>query len=354
SAHYTPTNPCSPFPDTLTATANTICGVVLAARRASTTCNNTPPSPRLVMTKSCPATNGIPGGVIGFTGTITNTRNIHITNIVIVSITNIVIVNNQPTNNSPVIIIARLDPGQGTNFSGTEPVGTNVCSITDILSASGRDVCNNPVTASATNTCPVQTSPRLAMTKLCPTTNGVPGGVIGFTGTITNTGNVSITNIVIVNNQPTNNTPVITIPRLDPGQGQTFSGTEAVGTNVCSITDVLSASGRDVCGNPVTGSATNTCTVQTTPRLAVTKSCPATNVVPGGVLGFTGTVTNIGNVAVTNVVVVNSQPVSNTQVITIPRLEPGEGRSFSGSYVVPSITCSSGACTISDTLTVTA
>src|SRR2546427_743897 len=101
------------------------------------------------------------------------------------------------------------------------------------------------------------------MTKLCPTTNFFFNDTTASTISTLTPHNASPTNIVIVNNQPTNNTPVITIPRLDPGQGQTFSGTEPVGTNVCSITDILSASGRDVCNNPVTASATNTCPVLT-------------------------------------------------------------------------------------------
>src|SRR5439155_9353511 len=42
---YTPNDPCSPFPDTITANASTICGVALAAQTASTTCANTPCRP---------------------------------------------------------------------------------------------------------------------------------------------------------------------------------------------------------------------------------------------------------------------------------------------------------------------
>src|SRR5436190_11318977 len=124
---YTPANPCAPFPDTLTANASTICGVALTSQTAAITCNNTPPVPQLLLTKSCPGTNGLPGGVIGFSGTVTNAGN--------VTLTNIVIVNNQPTNNTPVTMIGRLDPGQGATFSGTEPVPFDVCSLTDTLTA---------------------------------------------------------------------------------------------------------------------------------------------------------------------------------------------------------------------------
>src|SRR5206468_11990009 len=135
---YTPNDPCSPFPDTITANASTICGVVLASQTTSTTCANTPPAPQLLLSLSCPATNGLPGGVIGFSGTVTNVGN--------VALTNIVVVINQPANNTPVTTIPRLNPGQGAAFSGTEPVPFNVCSIPNTLTATARDLCNNLIT----------------------------------------------------------------------------------------------------------------------------------------------------------------------------------------------------------------
>jgi len=68
------------------------------------------------------------------------------------------------------------------------------------------------------------------------------------------------------------------------------------------------------------------------PVLALTKSCPPYPVPPGGVLGFGGTVTNVGEITISNVVVVNDQPSPNTLVFGPATLLPGEGAAFSGSY----------------------
>src|SRR5204862_4928674 len=129
-------------------------------------------------------------------------------------------------------------PGEGTIVSGTEPVPTDVCSITDIVSVSGHDVCNNPVSGSATNTCPVLTTPRLALSKACPPVPPTPGGVMTYSGTITNIGDVATTNLTLIDSIFGTNTAAPTPPasaRLAPGAGATFSGGYPVPLRVCSI-----------------------------------------------------------------------------------------------------------------------
>jgi hypothetical protein len=56
-------------------------------------------------------------------------------------------------------------------------------------------------------------------------------------------------------------------------------------------------------------------------------------------LDFTGIVTNSGNTVLTNVIVLNDQPVSNTLVFGPTTLAPGESAAFSGSYFVASCSC---------------
>src|SRR5436190_1234928 len=139
--------------------------------------------------------------------------------------------------------------------------------------------------------------------------------MLDMTGTSTNSGDVSVTNVVVVNNQPANNTPVITVPRLEPGEGRSFSGSYAIPFNVCSVSDTLTATATDLCGRSTNTTISATCPVLTTPGLALTKTCPATNGLPGGVLVFTGTITNTSNPTLRNFVLVNNQPANNTPVI---------------------------------------
>jgi uncharacterized repeat protein (TIGR01451 family) len=91
--------------------------------------------------------------------------------------------------------------------------------------------------------------------------------------------------------------------------------------------------------NVATCSQTVTVTCSNCPVIAVTKQCPPWPVPPGGTLAFTGTVTNTGNVALTNVLVVNDQPAPNTVVFGPGALEPGAGAQFGASYRVPPCNC---------------
>jgi uncharacterized repeat protein (TIGR01451 family) len=54
----------------------------------------------------------------------------------------------------------------------------------------------------------------------------------------------------------------------------------------------------------------------------------------GGTFAFTGVVSNNGDVNLTNVTVVSSQPAAGTSLLGPIELAPGETKSFSGSYVV--------------------
>ena len=53
----------------------------------------------------------------------------------------------------------------------------------------------------------------------------------------------------------------------------------------------------------VNNSASATCPLVTTPRIVVTQVCPASPAIPGGLLTYSGTVRNAGNITLTNVVV---------------------------------------------------
>ena len=91
----------------------------------------------------------------------------------------------------------------------------------------------------------------------------------------------------------------------------------------------MTASGQNQCnGNTVNNSVTTTCPLVTAPQISVTKSCPATPVIEGGLLVFTGTVTNTGNITLTNVIVVNNRPAANTTVLGPITLAPGAGTNF--------------------------
>src|SRR5207245_1031977 len=137
----------------------------------------------------------------------------------------------------------------------------------DTVLASGADKCfGRLVTASDFKDCPGITTPRIAVTKRCPANPVVPGGLAVFSGTVSNAGNITLTNVIVVNDRPTNNTPVFGPVTLAPGQSTNFTGSEVVPANCCSYFDTLTATGASVCtGSNVTASATAVCPTLITP-----------------------------------------------------------------------------------------
>jgi uncharacterized repeat protein (TIGR01451 family) len=330
SANFTgsykvPGNCCS-VTDTLTATGKDACTGGIVTDTATETC----PvlfTPRLAVTKSCPTRPVAPGELLTYTGTVNNPGNI--------TLVNVTVVDDQPAPNTPVIGPIALAPGETVHFTGSYTVPADFCG-TDTLTARGSSFCGGTnLTATATTTCPVETTPGIAVTKNCPITPVPRGALFAFTGTVINTGNVTLKDVFVVNNQPTNNTPVVGPITLAAGASTNFSGSYIANSDCCAVIDTLTASGRDTCtGTLVTNTATAVCPLLISPALTITRVCPAVPVPAGGLFVYSGSVSNAGDVTLTEVFVVSSQPAANTPVLGPFELAPGESQEFSGSYVV--------------------
>jgi uncharacterized repeat protein (TIGR01451 family) len=342
-SYVVPLNSCGPFRDTITAQGYDKCLGRLFTASDTKDCPVIT-IPKIAVTKRCPANPVVPGGIAIFSGTVSNAGNI--------ALTNVTVVNNRPTNNTPVLGPVSLLPGQSISFTGSEAVPPNCCEYFDTLTAVGASICTGSnVMASASAACPTLVLPQISVTKSCPPAPVPLGHLLVFTGTVSNSGNIALINVTVVGNQPSNNTPVIGPLTLAPGETANFSGSYAVPINICdtNISDIVTARGTDVCaGSNVTATAGALCPIVPTPRLTVTKQCPANPVAPGQLLVFTGTVSNSGSITITNITVVNDRPSPNTIVLGQPTtLVPGQSTSFSGSYIAPYDCC--GPCV--DTLT---
>ena len=187
---------------------------------------------------------------------------------------------------TPVFTVATLAPGAAANFTGSYTVPANSgCAITSTLTANARDKCTGTqVTANATATCPVQGAPNIAVTLACPATPTPLGGLLTFSGTVSNAGNVTLTNVVVRRDAPAPNTVVFSVASLAPGASANFTGSYTVpGSDACSITTSVSASANDQCaGSGVIARATISCPLVAAPRILVTQTCPANPAAPGG------------------------------------------------------------------------
>jgi uncharacterized repeat protein (TIGR01451 family) len=332
SGSWIPSNPCSPstatlvaqgidqfttHPRTVTSSATATCSDVL--------------TPGLKVTKACPASPVAPGQLLTFSGSVSNTGN--------VTLTNIVVVDNQPAANTRVFSAASLAPHAVTNFTGSYAAPTN-CSVADTLTATASSSCGVLVSDTASVTCPILTTPLIAVTAICPVSPILPGGPLNYSGLVRNTGNITLTNVVVVSDRPSANTPVLSVPALAPGASASFTTAYTVPSSGCSVTTTFSATGRDVCTlNAVTNNVTTTCPVTTAPAIAVTLACPAVSAASGGPITYSGTVSNSGNVTLTNVSVTDLQASPST-VLAVATLAPQASANFTATFTAPTNSCS--------------
>ncbi len=323
-----PSDACS-VSTTVVVSGNDKCTSIVVSASKSVTCPLVT-TPALVLTQNCPTIPAVPGGRLVYTGTVRNSGNVTLTNIVI---------NNSLSGNTPIFTAASLAPGTVANFSGSYLAPTN-CSTTSVSTATATSICGVAVTGSVTTTCTILTSPGILVAVACPTNAVFPGGSIAYAGTVKNTGNITLTNVIVVSDLPTPNTTLFTVPLLPPGSSTNFIGTYLVPTNTCSVTASFQATGADICTlDVVTNLATTTCTVTTAPQIAVTLACPVITATVGQLITYTGTVSNVGNVTLDNVTVVDTQ-ASPATVLAVVSLAPGATTNFLVSFLAPSDACS--------------
>src|SRR3954469_4028237 len=245
------------------------------------------------------ACTGQSNGTITYSGSVSNCGNTLLRDMTVSNFVNGALV----YVSGPVTIATN----QSINFSGSW-IPANPCApSTALILVQGTDVTSHSsnVVSSASTTCSIITTPGIQVTKVCPPTAVGPGQLLTFSGSVSNTGNVTLNNIVVVNDQPAPNTSVFTRATLAPGEVVTFTGSYTV-PETCSTTSTLTANATSLCGVAVTSRATSTCPIVTAPAIAVTLVCPTTPITPGGIANYTGTVRNSGDITLNNVTVAQS------------------------------------------------
>src|SRR5205814_360998 len=120
-------------------------------------------------------------------------------------------------------------------------------------------------------------TPSIDVVKACPTQPVPPGGLMVVTGTVTNTGNITLTNVVVTNSISALGTSrrVLGPISLAPGAGTNFSDSYTVPLDSCGpYPDTFTASGADKCfGVVVTDSDTRNCLGTNSPRIIIIKYC---------------------------------------------------------------------------------
>ncbi|MFD8495576.1 CARDB domain-containing protein [Amycolatopsis sp. NPDC059657] len=186
--------------------------------------------------------------------------------------------------------------------------------VVNVATVSGTPPVGPPVTATAN--APVDViHPGIKLTKEASPTQVRPGEQVTFTLTVTNTGDVPLASVSIVDDK----TPAcaFTIAVLTPGASQRHQCTINPQTG---ITNTATATGDDPTKRPVTSTSTAEVTV-IGPGISITKTADPKPLLTGQQATFTLIVKNTGDVPLTEVTV--TDPLAPACAITIGTLAPG-------------------------------
>ncbi|MEV7359175.1 LPXTG cell wall anchor domain-containing protein [Kitasatospora sp. NPDC091276] len=333
--------------NTATATGTPPTGPPVTSPPSSATVTATS-NPALTILKSVDATELTGAGqVLHYSFLVTNTGNVTLTNVTV----------NETafsgTGTPPVITCpagaASLAPGASVTCTASYTVtqaDVDSGKVTNTATATGTPPTGPPVTSPPSSTSvPNTPAPALTIVKSAsPTTVSAVGQVVDYSFLVTNTGNVTLTNVTVNETafSGTGTPPVITCPAgaasLAPGASVTCTATYTVtqaDLNAGSITDTATATGTPPTGPPVTSPPSSaTVTATSNPALTIVKSVDATELTAvGQVLHYSFLVTNTGNVTLTNVTVNET--------------------AFSGSGTAPVVTCPAGAASLAPGASVT-
>ena len=241
--------------------------------------------PKLALAKTTATPVVLTGTTVTFTITVTNSGDSTITGIAITD---------------------SKAPGCANNAVGTLAAGASVnytCTMlitgqtVNVATASGTDPLGNPVTAEGTQQVDVS-DPAITITKSVSPKVVRAGDTVTYTITVTNSGTANLTNVTVTD---------LAVPACDKAVGalvskafSSYTCTAVAGT--AGVTNVAKVTATAPEGPPVSAEASASYSV-VHPSISIVKSTSTPVVRKGSTVTFTLTVTNTGDVPLTNVTV---------------------------------------------------
>jgi len=325
--------------NTATATAKDPSGNPVPSGPSSTS-TPIPPAPALSLDKKVASVVDVngdgrtdAGDRINWTFDLTNTGNVTLTSLAV----------NDPLAGTVTCPTGPLAPGATVTCTAAPYTITaadvNAGFVKNTATASGKDPSGSTVTSQPdSTTTPVQQSPAIALDKKVASVvdaNGDgrtdAGDKINWTFDVTNTGDVTLTNVAV--NDPTAGTVTCPAGSLAPGATVTCTAAPYTITNADvdagSVKNTATATGKAPNGSTVTSQPDSTITlVQQTPGLSLDKKVASVVDVngdgrtdAGDRINWTFDLTNTGNVTLTNLAV--SDPKAGTVTCPSGPLAPG-------------------------------
>ncbi|WP_198293619.1 DUF7507 domain-containing protein, partial [Algoriphagus resistens] len=307
-------------------------------------------NPSLVATKATSTADyDEVGDVIEYTLVVENTGNVTLTNVTV----------NEPkaviTAGNPVLTLAPTETATITAEHVVTQEDLDAGEYRNQATARGQDPKNNNADASTNEIIvPAIQSPSLASVKRSTTSSySAVGDVINYDIVVRNTGNVTLTNIVVTDPKATiiSGSPIAT---LAPQQNATVTAEHVVvqaDIDAGSYTNQATATGQDTNGGNV-NTETNEVTVPAieNPGISIDKTAITTSYSEDGdVISYQVTVINTGNVTLTDVQVIDPLTEMDESIATFA---PGATQVFTTTYTTDQVDVDNGS--VPNTASVTA
>ena len=306
------------------------------------------PDPKLTVTKSVTSTGPYTlGSAIAYGFVVENTGNVVLTGIV---------VNDAQLDAPANCPVTTLAPGASTTCTGSHTVTAAEVAVGNVhnsATASGTPP-SGPAVSSPPSTVDTPTTQNPAMTAVKSVTSAGPytvGSVIAYQFVVTNTGDVTLTGIV-VNDAQLNAPAVCPLTTLNPGDTTTCTGSHTVTAAEVAAGNVHNSA--TVTGQPPTppGGPTpppvttppTTADTPTTQNPAMTVVKSVTSAGPYGVgdqIAYQFVVTNTGDVTLTGIVV-NDAQLDAAAVCPVTTLAPATSTTCTGNHTVTAAEVAAG------------
>ena len=229
-------------------------------------------------------------------------------------------------------VTVAVNGADGKNYT-SPPITVNAAGTYYWVASYGSDSKNagSSSTCGDVNETPLVIKPHISISKSPDAQTILIGQTANFTITVTNDGDSTLTNVVVTDalapGCARTSSDIPGLASMAPGATITYTCTLANVTS--SFTNVAVATGTPPVGPPVSAQDTAAVTAvapATHPAITIVKNPKSQTVTSGGTATFTITVTNTGDVTLTNVTV--SDPLSPNCNKTIGTLAPGASTSY--------------------------
>jgi uncharacterized repeat protein (TIGR01451 family) len=287
-----------------------------------------PAEPAIALDKQAATPTGnLAGDTIDYTFLVTNTGNVTLTGIVV----------DDPKVGTVDCPVTTLAPTESTTCTATYTLtqaDVDSGHVANTATATGTDPNGTDVDATDSTDTPIPAGPAILLDKQAgaPSGNSV-GDAIEYSFVVTNTGNVTLTNITV--DDPKVGAVTCPTTTLAPAESTTCTATYTLtqdDVDAGVVDNTATVTGTDPNGTDVDSTDSTSTPIEQTPSIDLVKEGTAVGDEAGATITYLFTVTNTGNVTLTDITV--DDPLVGAVECLVTTLAPTESVTCTATYTL--------------------